>query len=92
MKKFIVERTLPVSGELPPEELQAFSHVSCHAIDLLDWPYHWIQSFVTDDKIYCIHIAESEELIREHAMLGNLPISSITEVKATLDPSSGKHS
>jgi hypothetical protein len=86
MKKFVVERNLPGAGNLTSEELQAISQTSCEAIDKLKKPYHWIQSFITGDKIYCIHIAESEEVIREHARLGKFPINTISEVKAIIDP------
>ena len=91
MKKFVVERTLPGAGNLTPEELQNISQASCEAIDHLGKPYQWIQSFVTDDKIYCIHIAESEEAIREHARLGNFPVNTISEVKAVIDPLTSNH-
>jgi len=86
MKKFVIERNLPGAGNLSADELQAISQISCNSIDQLGKPYHWIQSFVTDDKIYCVHIAESEEVIREHAKRGKLPINTIREVKAMIDP------
>ncbi len=86
MKKFVVERNLPGAGNLSSEELQAISKTSCEVINLLDKPYYWIQSFVTDDKIYCNHIAENEEVVREHARLGKFPINTISEVKAVIDP------
>jgi hypothetical protein len=86
MKKFVVERNLPGAGNLSAEELQAISQTSCEAIDNLGKPYHWIQSFITGDKIYCIHIAESEEVVREHARLGKFPVNTISEVKAIIDP------
>ena len=86
MKKFVIERNLPGAGNLSAEELQAISQASCAVINELGKPYHWVQSFVTDDKIYCIHIAESEEAVREHARLGNFPINTISEVKAVIDP------
>lgn len=89
MKKFVVERNLPGAGNLTPEELQAISQKSCEVIGDLDKPYHWIQSFVTGDKIYCIHIAESEEVIREHARLGKFPINTVSEVHAVIDPLTG---
>jgi hypothetical protein len=89
MKKFVVERNLPGAGNLSPEELQAISQTSCNVLNQLDKPYHWIQSFVTDDKIYCIHIAEDEETIREHARLGGFPVNRVTEVKAIIDPLTG---
>lgn len=86
MKKFVVERNLPGAGNLSPEELQALSKTSCDVIGQLGKPYHWIQSFITGDKIYCIHIAENEEVIREHARLGKFPINTIAEIKAIIDP------
>jgi len=89
MKKFVVERNLPGAANLSPEELQAMSQTSCDAISQLGKPYHWVQSFITGDKIYCIHIAESEEVIREHARLGNFPINTVSEVKAIIDPVTG---
>jgi len=86
MKKFMIERNLPGAGNLTPEELQSISQTSCAVVSGLNKPYHWVQSFVTDDKIYCIHIAENEETIREHARLGNFPINSVAEVRAIIDP------
>ena len=86
MKKFVVERNLPGAGNLSTEELQAISQSSCEAIGHLGKPYHWIQSFITGDKIYCIHIAESEEVVREHARLGKFPVNTIAEIKIIIDP------
>jgi len=86
MKKFVVERNLPGAGNLTPEELRALSEASNAAIKALGKPYYWIQSFVTEDKIYCIHIAESEEVVREHARLGKFPVNTISEVKTIIDP------
>ena len=86
MKKFVVERNLPGAGNLSPEELQAISQTSCEVINQLGKPYYWIQSFITDDKIYCIHIAESEEVVREHARLAKFPVNTIAEVKTVIDP------
>jgi hypothetical protein len=86
MKKFLIERNLPGAGNLSPQELQEIARASCEVVCTLGRPYHWIQTFVTDDKLYCIHIAENEELVREHARRGNFPINSIAEVKAVIDP------
>lgn len=90
MKKFVVERNLPGAGNLSPLELQAISQASCDAISDMDKPYHWIQSFVTEDKIYCVHIAESAEVVRQHAKLGQFPINTISEVRAIIDPTTSK--
>lgn len=88
MKKFVIERNLPGAGNLSPEELQEISRNSCEVIQKIGKPYHWVQSFITNDKIYCIHIAESEEVVREHARLTKFPINTISEVKAMIDPAS----
>ena len=91
MKKFVVERNLPGAGTLSPEELQAISKTSVAVISILGKPYTWVQSFVTEDKIYCIHEAENEDDIREHAKCGNFPVNTIEEIKAVIDPTTGDH-
>ena len=89
MRKFIIERKLPGAGNMTPDELKSISKISVDAISGLNRPYTWVQSFVTEDKIYCIHIAEKESDIREHAKSGNFPVSSIEEIKVVIDPSTG---
>jgi len=86
MKKFVIERILPGAANLSPEELQAMAEASCQVVSQMGKPYHWIESFITDDKIYCIHIAESEAAVREHARLARLPVNTIAEVKTVIDP------
>lgn len=72
------------------EELQAISKTSNAVITILDKPYKWIQSFVTEDKIYCIHEADNEDAVREHAKCGNFPVHKIEEIKAVLDPTTAE--
>lgn len=86
MKRFIIERKLPGAGNMTAEELQAISKTSVAVISILGKPYTWVQSFVTEDRIYCIHEAENEEDIREHAKCGNFPINTVEEIKAVIDP------
>jgi hypothetical protein len=86
MKMFIIERKLPGAGNMTAEELQAVSKLSVAVITILGKPYTWIQSFITEDKIYCIHEAESEDDIRAHAKCGDLPINKIEEVKVVISP------
>ena len=86
MKKFVVERTLPGAGTLSTEELRDIARTSCAVIDQLDSQYHWVESYITEDKIYCIHVAENEEQIRKHAQLGNFPVNRVSEVKTIIDP------
>jgi hypothetical protein len=86
MKKFVIERNLPGAGNLSPAELQAISQTSCETISKFGKPYYWIQSFITSDKIYCVHIAENEEAVREHAKKVKLPVHSVNEIKEIIDP------
>jgi len=88
MKKFIVQRKLPGAGNLTPEEVKAISKASNEVISSLGKPYAWIQSYVTDDKIYCIHVAESEGDIREHGKQGDFPVHTIEEIRMVIDASS----
>jgi len=90
MKKFVIERNFPGAGNLTKEELQEISNTSCEAIQLLNKPYHWVHSYICDDKIYCVHIAENEELLRQHAKLGKFSINTISEVKSIIDPSTAR--
>jgi len=86
MKKYVVERILPGAGNLSQEELRMIAKSYCDTIRKMGKPYHWIQTFITEDKIYCIHIAENEEVIREHSRMSNFPINTISEVKMIIDP------
>jgi len=86
MKQFVIERDLPGAGKLSASDLQAISQTSCAVVDSLGKPYEWLHSYVTDDKIFCIHKAESEEVIREHASQGGFPVTNIFEVKTMIGP------
>ncbi len=89
MKKFIIERSVPGAGNMTSEELQAISKTSNSVISVLGKPYVWIESFVTGDKIYCIHEAENEEDIKEHGKCGGFPVDKIEEIKAVIGPATG---
>ena len=86
MKQYIIERDVPGAGNMTSEELQAISKTSNAVIAVLGRPYVWIQSFVTDNKIYCIHEAQNEDDIREHAKCADIPVSNISEVRAVIGP------
>jgi hypothetical protein len=86
MPKFVIERELPGAGKLTPAQLQGVSQKSCSVLQKLGPEIQWVQSFVTDNKIYCVYIAPSEDLIREHAKQGGFPANSIQEVKRMIDP------
>ena len=86
MKKFIIEREVPGAGKLTPEELKAIALKSCNVVSNLDKPYHWVETFVTDNKLYCVHIAPDKETVLEHAREGGFPADKVSEVKSMMDP------
>ena len=91
MPKFIIERELPEAGSLSDADLQGIAAKSCGILQGdLGVGYHWVQSFVAGDKIYCVHIAPNEEAVREHARKGGFPADRISEVKATIDPTTAE--
>jgi hypothetical protein len=87
MPKYLIERELPSAGSLSAADLQAISQKSCGVIRDLGPEIHWIQSFVTTDKIYCIYVAANEELVREHARRGGFPADRVEEIRVGIDPS-----
>lgn len=90
MPKYVIEREIPGAGKLSPRELQGISQKSCQVLRGLGPQIQWVQSYVTGDKIYCVYIAPSEELVREHARQGGFPANRVSEVKAVIDPTTSE--
>ena len=86
MPKFVIERDLPGAGKLSAAELQAVSQKSCGVLRNMGPQIQWVHSYVTDDKIYCVYIAENEALVREHAAQGGFPANRVSEVRTVIDP------
>ena len=86
MPKFIIEREIPGAGKFSAEKLKAISQKSREVLSALGTEIQWIHSYVAGDKVYCIYIAPSKELIQEHARLGGFPANSITEVSNIIEP------
>jgi hypothetical protein len=85
MPKFVIQREWPGASKLTEEEIRAGSLSSLEALRKLGPEIQWLQSFVTDDKIYCIYYAPDESLIREHALLTGLPVSRVEAVRRLVD-------
>jgi hypothetical protein len=90
MPKFIIERDIPGAGKLTQEELHGISQKSCGVLSKLGPAVQWIESYVTPDKVYCVYIAPSEDLVREHARQGGFPANRISEVKSVIDPTTAE--
>ena len=86
MPKYVIEREIPGAGKLTAAELQSISQKSCGVLEKLGPQIHWVESYVTDDKVYCVYIAPDEKLVLEHARLGGFPANRISEVRQMLDP------
>ena len=90
MPKFVIEREITGAGKLPKNELQAISQKSCSVLKEMGPQIQWVQSYVTDDKIYCVYIAPDEASVREHAAKGGFPANSVAEVKNIIDPTTAE--
>ncbi len=90
MPKYVIERNIPGAGKLTAEELQGISQTSCGVLSEMGPQIQWLNSFVTDDKVYCVYIAPNEQMIRDHAQAGGFPADSVAEVKAVIDPTTAE--
>jgi len=90
MPKYVIEREIPGAGKFSTSELKAISQKSCGVLSKMGPQIQWLQSYVTDDKIYCVYIAPNEEAVREHAAQGGFPANKISEVKAVIDPTTAE--
>jgi hypothetical protein len=90
LPKFVIEREIPGAGKLSPEALHAISQKSCGVLHQLGPQVQWVESFVTDDKVYCVYIAPDEAMVRKHAEMGGFPANRISEVRTIIDPTTGE--
>jgi hypothetical protein len=90
MPKYVIERELPGAGDLSAEELQGISQTSCNVLNEMGPQIQWVQSQVTDDKIYCTYIAPNEAMVRQHAEQGGFPANKVSEVRAVIDPTTAE--
>ena len=86
MKRYVIERDLPGVGAMNDQELKGAAATSNRALAELAGRAQWVQSFVADDKTFCIYLADSEEAVQEHARISGFPANKVTEVRNTIDP------
>jgi hypothetical protein len=86
MPKYVIEREIPGAGKMTPDQLQAVSQKSCGVLQSMGPQIQWHESYVTDDKIYCVYIAPDEATVREHAKQGGFPANRVSEVRSVIDP------
>lgn len=85
MPKYVIEREIPGAGKLSPQELQAISQKSCGVLRQMGPQIQWVQSYVTDDKVYCVYIAPNADAVRKHAEMGGFPANRVSEVRSVID-------
>ncbi len=90
MPKYVIERAIPGAGELTQEQLQGVAQQSCGVLKNLGPEIQWVESFVTDDKIYCVYVAPNEDMVREHARQGGFPVDSVAQVRRMIDPTTAE--
>ena len=90
MPKYLIEREIPGAGQMSPQQLQGVAAKSCSVLRNLGPQIQWVQSYVTDNKIYCVYIAPNEETIREHATQGGFPANRVSEIKSIIDPTTAE--
>jgi hypothetical protein len=90
MPKYIVEREIPGAGNLSTEEMQTISQKSWAVTSQMGPQIQWVESYVTDDKVYCVYIATNEEVVREHSRRGGFPINRISMVRSVMDPTTAE--
>jgi hypothetical protein len=90
MPKYVIERSIPGAGTLSASELHDISHTSNGVLAGMAPHVQWVQSYVTDDKIYCVYIADHADAVREHARQGGFPADAVSTVHAVIDPTTGE--
>jgi len=90
MPKFVIERDIPEVGKLSSVQLQAIAQRSCGVLREMGSQIQWIQSYVTDDKIYCIYVAPDEDAVRKHAQQGGFPANRISRIRSVIDPTTAE--
>ncbi len=90
MPKFLIEREIPGAGKLTPQELRAISQKSCGVLREMGPQIQWIESYVTEDKVYCVYIAPNEEAVRRHAQQGGFPANRVSRIGTVIDPTTAE--
>jgi hypothetical protein len=90
MPKYVIEREIPGAGKLSAEELQGISQKSCGVLREMGPQIQWVESFVTDDKVYCVYIAPNEAAVLQHAQKGGFPANRIAEIRSVIDPTTAE--
>lgn len=90
MPKFVIERELPGAGGLGGDDLEAISQKSVEVLDSMAGRAQWLHTYVTEDKLFCVYIADDKEAVREHAAAGGFPVNAVHRVSTIIDPTTAE--
>jgi len=90
MRRYMIERELPAVGSLEREQLKEAAAKSNAALAELAPKIQWVESYVADDKTFCVYLAEDEDVIKKHAEVSGFPANRITEIRRTIDPTTAR--
>jgi hypothetical protein len=90
LRRFVIERNIPKVGSFEREQLRGAAAKSNEALDRLAPDIQWVESYVADDKTFCVYLAKDEDVIRRHAEISGFPASKITEIHKVIDPTTAK--
>jgi hypothetical protein len=90
MPKYIIEREIPGAGSLTAQDLQGISQKSCGVLNDMGPKIQWVESYVTDDKVYCVYIAPDEATVKAHAEQGGFPANRISRIRTMIDPTTAE--
>ena len=90
MPKFVIEREIPEAGSLSSEQLHAISQKSCGILREMGPQIQWVESYVTDHKIYCVYVAPDQDAVRKHAQQGGFPANRIAQIRCVIDPTTAE--
>lgn len=90
MPKFVIERDILGAGNLTPDQLSGISQKSCGVLKNLGPEIQWVESYVTDDKVYCVYIAPDEAMVRKHAQEGGFPANRVSQIRRMIDPTTAE--
>ncbi len=89
MKKYVIEREIPKIGSLTPEQVRQGAGKSNSVLAQLGPEIQWLESYITDDKMFCVYLAKDEQVVQKHAELSGFPATKVREVRSVIDPTTG---
>ncbi|ADO84578.1 DUF4242 domain-containing protein [Ilyobacter polytropus] len=90
MPKYIIERNIQGAGNFSLEKLKEAAKSSCDVLRKMGPEIQWVESYVTENKIYCVYISPNEEMIREHAEKDGIPVDKISKINTIIDPTTAE--